>query len=112
MDKRRLGDIVPRAGGHLRAHLTQSAVVDGSGLGGAAATVHVRTAASVAADLQDQELSRPVARSLGAFAADSAAAGPAGPSEPPPGPLGAIDVVEGRQTAVAALEDVLAKRPR
>lgn len=110
--KRRLAALVPSDGARFRAHLDQSEVVDLTGLGGAAASPSVRLATGVATALQDEGVSRPAARTLGAFAADSAGRAAGGTSQAAPGPLGTVDLaspffsVKGKELKRAAVRYV------
>ncbi|KAK1867254.1 hypothetical protein I4F81_009761 [Pyropia yezoensis] len=110
--KRRLAALVPSDGARFRAHLDQSEVVDLTGLGGAAASPAVRLATGVATALQDEGVSRPAARTLGAFAADSAGRAAGSTSQAAPGPLGTVDLAARRSSVVAALEEQLKKQPQ
>lgn len=108
--KRRLAALVPSDGARFRAHLDQSEVVDLTGLGGAAASPAVRLATAVATALQDEGVSRPAARTLGAFAADSAGRAAGGTSQAAAGPLGTVDLAARRSSVVAALDEQLKRR--
>ena len=111
-NKRRLAALVPSEGTRFRTHIAQAEIVDLTGFGGAAAYPAVRTWHGTAAALQDDGVSRPVARVLGAFAADSAGQSSGQRSEPPPGALAAVDVSGRRASVVAALQDQLKKLPK
>ena len=106
-NKRRLAVLVPSNGTRFRTHIAQAEIVDLTGLGGAAASPAVRTSHGVAAALQDDGLSRPAARVLEAFAADSAGQSSGQRSEPPPGALAAVDVIERRASVVTTLQEQL-----
>ncbi|KAK1860119.1 hypothetical protein I4F81_002709 [Pyropia yezoensis] len=110
--KRRLAALVPSDGARFRAHLDQSEVVDLTGLGGAAASPAVRLATAVATALQDEGVSRPAARTLGAFAADSAGRAAGGTSQAAAGPLGTVDLAARRSSVVAALDEQLKRQPQ
>ncbi|KAK1864548.1 hypothetical protein I4F81_007094 [Pyropia yezoensis] len=112
MNKRRLAALVPAANNRFSVHAQQCALVDAAGLGGAAASTHVRTAEAAAAVVRDDGATRAAACTLGAFVADSAAADSGSSAQPPPGPLGLIDLTGPRQTVVGALEEALSKRPK
>lgn len=112
VNKRRLERLVPGAGSQFQTHLQQAALVDSAGLGGAAASPAVRLAEGAAAVLQDGGASRAVARTLGAFVAESTKFGAGGSSAPPPGQLGAMDVSALRQTVMDAIDAALSKRPQ
>jgi len=110
--KRRLAALVPENESRLRTHSSQAEIVDLTGLGGAAASPPGRTSNGVAAALQDDGVSRPAARALGAFTADSAGHSSGQAAVPPPGPLAAVDVTGRRTSVVAALQEQLKKMPR
>jgi len=111
-NKRRLAELVPKDGTHLRTHAAQSEIVDLTGLGGAAAAPAVRTSNGVAAALQDDGVTRPAARLLGAFTDDSAAQRGEGSSAPMPGAFVSVDVASRRANVVAALREQLKKQPK
>lgn len=110
--KRSLLAIVPTDGNRFQAHDEQSEIVDLTGLGGASAPPAVRLATDVSAALEDEGISRPVARNRGAFAGDSAAQPAGGSSQPIPGAMGTVDTVGRRENVVAALEEQLRKQPK
>jgi len=83
-----------------------------TGLGGAAASPPVRTSNGVAAALQDDGVSRPAARALGAFTADSEGHSSGQAAVPPPGALAAFDVTGRRESVVTALQEQLRKLPK
>jgi len=105
--KRLLAALVPEDGTRFRTHISQAEMVDLTGSGGAAASTPVRTSNRVAAALQDDGVSRPAARALGAFTADSAGRSSGQAAVPPPGPLAAVDVTGRRASVVAPLQEQL-----
>lgn len=107
LNKRRLAALVPASDTRFSVHARQFALVDSVGLGGSAASPHVRTAAGTVAVLQDKGATWAAARTIGAFVADSACAGSGSSAQLPPGPLGLIDVNGSRQIVVGALEEAL-----
>ena len=111
MNKQRLAALVPSDGNLFQTHISQTEIVDLTGLDGAAASRTVRTSHEVAAALQDDGVSQPAAGVLGAFAAESVSQSSGQRSEPPPGALAAVDVSGSRASVVAALQVQLKKLP-
>ena len=110
--KRRLAALVPEDGTRFRTHTSQAEIVDLTGLCGTAASFPVRTSNGVAAALQDDGVSRPAARALGAILADSDGHSSGQAAVPPPGPLAVVDVTGRRARVVAALQEQLKKLPK
>ena len=110
--KRRPAALVPEDGRRFRTHISQAEIVNLTGLGGAASSPPVRTSNGVAAELQDDRVSRPAALALGAFTADSAGHGSGQAAVPALGPLAAVDVTGRRASVVAALQEQLRKLPK
>lgn len=90
--KRRLAALVSSEGTRFRTHISQAEIVDLTFMGGAAASPAVRTSNSVAGALQDDGVTRPAARALEAFSADSADHRGGQPRVPLLGALAAVEV--------------------
>ena len=110
--KRALVAIRSTEGERCRAHAAQSDIIDLAGLGGAAATTAIRTAAGVSAATKDDGISRPGPRLVRAFASDVSGQPAGGTGQAIPGALGAIQLDERRTAVVAALEKPLRTAPQ
>jgi len=110
--KRALAEVRSTDGQRLRAHESQSEIIDLTGLGGASASAAVRTAGAVAAVAQDDGASRQAARMLGAFTSDAQGQSGVAVRQPMSGALGTIELDGNRETAVEALQKALRSAPK